>query len=104
MAKAILRERERAPTDFANESEVNEVDAPALGSATGREEGRPEDEPISDFEAEVHDHEAGAQPVSEITGGPQGGTPDEDKDGLNEVERALRDAAEAPVGRREVGK
>jgi hypothetical protein len=41
--------------------------------------------------------------MSEITGGPQGGTPDEDPDGLNEVERALRDAAEAPVGRREVG-
>ena len=41
--------------------------------------------------------------MSLVTGGPQGGTPDEDTDGLNEVERALRDAAEAPVGRREVG-
>ena len=42
----------------------------------------------------MQDHEAGAQPVSEITGGPQGGTPDEDEDGLDEVARALRDAAE----------
>jgi hypothetical protein len=104
MAKQILRVRKRPMAGFANQSEVNEADAPALGSATGREEGRPEDEPVSDFEAEVLDHEAGAQPLSEITGGPQGGTPEEDKDGLNEVERALRDAAEAPVGRREVGK
>jgi hypothetical protein len=104
MAKQIVRVRQRPGADFANHSEVNEADAPALDSATGHEEGRPEDESLSDFEAEVLDHEAGAQPLSEITGGPQGGTPDEDKDGLNEVERALRDAAEAPVGRREVGK
>ena len=82
---------------------VSGRDAAVLASATGREEGSPEDEALSDFEAEVHDHEAGARPMSEITGGPQGGTPDEDTDGLNEVERALRDAAEAPVGRREVG-
>jgi hypothetical protein len=104
MAKRIVRVRQHPATEFANQSEVNEADAPALGSASGREEGRSEDEPLSDFEAEVLDHEAGAQPLSEITGGPQGGTPDEDKDGLNEVERALRDAAEAPVGQREVGK
>jgi hypothetical protein len=37
MANAILRERKRGPTDFANEREANEADAPALGSATGRE-------------------------------------------------------------------
>ena len=104
MAKQIVRLRQRPATDFANQSEVNEADAPALGSGAGREEGRPEDEPLSDFEAEVLDHHTGGQPLSEITGGPQGGTPDEDKDGLDEVERALRDAADAPVGRREVGK
>jgi hypothetical protein len=104
MAKQIVRVRQRPAADFADQSEVNEADAPLLGSAADREEGRPEDEPLSDFEAEVLDHEAGAQPLSEITGGPQGGTPDEDADGLGEVERALRDAAEAPVGRREVGK
>jgi len=103
MAKQLLRARGRPPTDFASQSEVNETDAPALDSATGRAEGRPEDEALSDFESEVHAHEAGAKPMSEVTGGPQGGTLDEDTDGLNEVERALRDAAEAPVGRREVG-
>jgi hypothetical protein len=103
MAKHVLRRRARPPTDFANRGVVSDRDAAALPSATGREEGRPEDEPISDFEAEVHDHEAGAKPMSEVTAGPQGGTPDEDSDGLNEVERALRDAAEAPIGRREVG-
>ena len=103
MAKHILRKRGRPATDFANQSDVNESDRAALPSATGREEGLAEDEKMSDFEAEVHDHEGGARPVSEVTGGPQGGTPDEDEDGLNEVERALREAAEAPVGRREVG-
>ena len=38
-------------------------------------------------------HEAGGKPQSEVTGGPQGGTLDED--GLDDV---ARDAAEAPVG------
>jgi hypothetical protein len=104
MAKHIRRVRGRPPTDFANQSQVTERDAAALSSPTGREEGRAEDEAESDFEAEVQADEAGAQPASEITGGPQGGTPDEDADGLDEVERALRDAAEAPVGRKEVGK
>ena len=104
MAKQIVRVRQRPAADFANQSEVNEADAPLLGSAAGREEGRPEDEPLSDFETEVRDHEAGSRPLSEITGGPQGGIPEEDEDGLDEVGHALRDAAEAPVGRREVGK
>ena len=45
----------------------------------------------------------GARPMSEITGGPQGGTLDEDEDGLDEVARALRDAAEGPTGRRPLG-
>ena len=103
MVKHIRRMRGRPAAGFANQSEVNEADVPALSSATGREEGRPQDEPLSDFEAEVQDHQ-GARPVSEITGGPQSVTPDEDEDGLNEVERALRRAAEAPVGRKEVGK
>jgi hypothetical protein len=102
MAKHILRARPR--TDFANR-EVSEADAAALPSATGREEGRAEDEPLSDFETEVQDHEAGAQPLSERTGGPQGGTPGEDADGLDEVAKALRDAAEAPVDeKKEVGR
>jgi hypothetical protein len=104
MAKQKLRERGRPPTEFANQRSVSKRDEAALASSTGREEGRAEDEPLSDFESDVLDHQAGGQPQSEVTGGPQGGTPDEDQDGLNEVERALRDAAEAPIGRREVGK
>ena len=104
MVKQIVRERGRPATEFANQRSVSKRDEPVLPSSTGREEGRAEDEPLSDFESEVVDHGAGGQPQSEVTGGPQGGTPDEDQDGLNEVERALRDAAEAPVGRREVGK
>lgn len=103
MAKHVFRVRQRPPTEFANKNEVSETDAPVLGSPTGREEGLAEDEPLSDFEAEVQDHEAGAQPVSEITGGPQGGTLDEDEDGLDDVARALRDAAEGPIGRKELG-
>jgi hypothetical protein len=119
MAKHILRSRMRPPTDFANQSEVSDADAAVLASATGREEGRagdepenlpedlpkdlPKDLPLSDFEAEVRDHAAGAQPRSEITGGPQGGTPGEDEDGLDDVARALREAAEGPVGRKGVG-
>ena len=104
MAKQKLRERGRPPTEFANQGSVSKRDEAALPSSTGREEGRAEDEPLSDFESDVVDQAAGGKPQSEVTGGPQGGTPDEDQDGLNEVERALRDAAEAPVGRREVGK
>lgn len=103
MAKHILRKRGRPATDFANQGQLNESDRAALPTATGREEDAAKDETLSDFEAEVHEHEGGARPVSEVTGGPQGGTPDEDEDGLNEVERALREAAEAPVGRRETG-
>jgi hypothetical protein len=103
MAKQLLPVHAHPASEFANAGEVNEADGAALSSATGREEGLAEDETLSDFEAEVLDHEGGALPMSEVTGGPQGGTPEEDKDGLNEVERALRDAAEAPIGRREVG-
>jgi hypothetical protein len=101
MAKHVLRER--PATDFANRRGMSDHAEAALPAAAGREEGSSEEEALSVFEAEVHDHEAGARPMSLVTGGPQGGTPDEDTDGLNEVERALRDAAEAPVGRREVG-
>ncbi len=105
MAKHITRVRGRPPGEFANEGEVSDSDAAALPSAVGREEGLAADERESDFEAEVHAHEPGGRPQSEITSGPQGGTPDEDEDGLDEVARALREAAEAPVGRnKEVGK
>ena len=97
MTKHLLRARGRPPTEFANQSEVNEADQAALASPTGREEGQVEDEALSDFESEVLDHQAGGKPQSEVTGGPQGGTPDEDQDGLDDVARALRDAAEAPV-------
>ena len=100
MARHVVRVRGRPPTEFANQREVSDSDAVVLGSPTGREEGRAEDEPLSDFEAEVLDHEPGAQPVSEVTGGPQGGTPGEDEDGLDEVAHALREAAEAPIGRK----
>jgi hypothetical protein len=105
MAKQMLRARGRPPTEFANQSEVTEADEAALASPTGREEGRAEDEELSDFESEVLDHQAGGKPQSEVTGGPQGGTPGEDEDGLDDVGRALRDAAEAPVNtRRGVGR
>src|SRR4051812_36711558 len=50
MAKQILRGRGRPPTDFANTGSVTKSEAAALPSATGREEGRAEDEPLSDFE------------------------------------------------------
>lgn len=84
------------------QAKSNKSDQAPPESAAGRDESGAENQAMSDFEAEVHDHEGGARPMSEITGGPQGGTPDEDEDGLNEVERALREAAEAPVGRREI--
>src|SRR3954454_10283218 len=103
MARHVLRMRGRPQSGFANQRVVSNRDAAVLPSATGREEGRTEDEALSDFESEVQDHEAGAKPMSEVTGGPQGGTPEEDTSGLNDVQRALRDAAEAPVARREVG-
>lgn len=67
-----------APGDFANKKVLPGAAEANLPSATGREEGR-------------------------VADGPQGGTPDEDQDGLKEVERALREAAETPTGRKEVG-
>jgi hypothetical protein len=104
MTRHILRVRGRPPTEFANEPAVSDTAAAALPSATGREEGLAEDETLRDFQDDVLSHEGGARPVSEVTGGPQGGTPDENEDGLDEVERALQEAAEAPIGRREVGR
>jgi hypothetical protein len=99
--KHVVRVRGRPPGEFANEGEIGDADAAVLGSATGREEGLAEDEAVSDFEAEVTSHEVGGRPQSEITGGPQGGTPDETDDGLDEVAEALRRSAEDPPGPRE---
>jgi len=99
--KKVLRQRGRPRGEFANQGEVSEGDAAILGSPTGREEGRAPDEPASDFEAEVNAREGGAKPRSEVTGGPQGGTPGETEDGLDEVAEALRRAAEDPPGRNE---
>jgi hypothetical protein len=89
---------------MARQSASSDPDTAARPSSVEREEGGAKDEAHSDFQEEVRDHEAGARPMSEVTGGPQGGTPDEDKDGLDEVARALREAAEAPIGRRELGR
>ncbi|HZS64037.1 MAG TPA: hypothetical protein VFA53_06010 [Xanthobacteraceae bacterium] len=97
--KQLLQARGRPRTEFANQDEVSGADEAALPSATGREESRAADEPLRDFEAEVKTHERGGRPRSEMTGGREGGTPGEDEDGLDEVARALRDAAEAPPGR-----
>jgi hypothetical protein len=99
--KHVVRVRGRPPGEFANEGEVSDADAALLKTPTGREEGRAEDEPLSDFEAEVNAREGGARPQSEVTGGPQGGTPGETADGLDEVAEALRRSAEDPPGRRE---
>src|SRR5262245_36205892 len=98
----IVRTRGRPATEFANKGAVSQRDAAALSSATGREEGLAQDEPLSDFEADVQAHPAGGRPLSETIDGPQGGTLDEDGDGLDDVARALRDAAEGPVGRKEI--
>ena len=62
----------------------------------------PQDSPTA-FAKEDGVSGTGARPMSEITGGPQGGTLDEDQDGLDEVARALRDAAEGSTGRRPLG-
>jgi hypothetical protein len=64
-------------------------------------EGLAKDEKLSGFEAEVKSREGGGKPRSEVTGGSQGGTPDETEDGLDEVAEALRRSAEDPPGRPE---
>jgi len=99
--KHVVRMRGRPPGEFANESEVSDADAALLKTPTGREEGLAKDEKPSDFEAEVNAHEGGAQPRSEVTGGPQGATPGETEDGLDEVAEALRRSAENPIRRQE---
>lgn len=105
MSKHIVRVRGRPPTDFANEGEVSDADRAALASPMGREEGREDDEdnPLSDFEEEVREQQALASPMSEVSDAPRLGSPYDDEDGLDDVERALRDAAEGPIGRRELG-
>jgi hypothetical protein len=99
--KHLIRMRGRPRGEFANQGEVSDADAALLKTPTGREEGGAEDEPPSDFEAEVKAREVGAKPQSEVTGGPQGGTPGETEDGLDEVAEALRRSAEDPPGRQE---
>jgi hypothetical protein len=101
MKKHLIRERGRPPTEFANEGEVSDADAAALPSATGREEGLAQDEPLSDFEAEVQGKDPGGPRMSEVTGAPEPGTNQETDDGLDDVAEALRSAAEGPMGRRE---
>lgn len=97
----ILRTRKILPHEFANEREVSENDAPLLPSETGREEALAPDQPESDFQAEVREHAPGGQPMSELTGGPQGGTPEENIDGLNPLEEELQRQAERWPGKRE---
>jgi hypothetical protein len=99
--KHLIRQRGRPPHEFANKADVDENDSPVLPSPVLREEGPAEGDEPSDFQTEVDSHPVGGQPLSEVTGGPQGGTPDETEDGLGEVEEALRRAAETPPGRQE---
>jgi hypothetical protein len=94
--KHKVRVRARPPHEFADLSEVNESDEPLLPSPTGREEGPHDGDPISDFDDEVLSHPVGGRPMSEVTGGPESGTPDETEDGLNPLEEAVRDNAETP--------
>jgi hypothetical protein len=102
MKKRLIRKRMRPPHEFANFGEVIESDTPLVPTPSGREEGPAEGDRLSDFDAEVESHRAGAQPRSELTGGPQGGTPDETADGLDPVEEAIRHEAEDfPTTRRE---
>jgi hypothetical protein len=93
MGRHELRRRIRGPHEFANESELDVTDR-TLVPPTAREEGHVPDEPVSDFDSEVHSHRPGGRPRSEITGGPEGGTPDETTDGLDPTEEAVRHEAE----------
>jgi|tagenome__1003787_1003787.scaffolds.fasta_scaffold20906251_3 hypothetical protein len=100
MKKQMIRKRARPPHEFANFGEVIESDTPLVPSPGGREEGSPEGDEPSDFEAEVESHRAGGRPQSEITGGPQGGTPGETVDGLDGTEEEIRHQAEDLAGSR----
>ncbi len=97
----VVRTRKRPPHEFANEREVSENDVPLLPSETGREEALAPDQEESIFEAEVRSHAVGGQPMSEITGGPQFGTPDENVDGLDPTEEEIQRQAERWPGREE---
>jgi hypothetical protein len=98
MKKRLIRKRMRPPHEFANYAEVIDADTPLVPTPSGREEGPPEGDEPSDFEAEVESHRAGGQPRSEVTGG----TPDETADGLDPIEEAIRHEAEDfPTTRRE---
>lgn len=87
------------PERYANVPEVIRSDKPALPSETGREEGLAPDEPLSDFEAEVLSHPPGGRPMSDVTGTPEPGAPEETVDGLDPTEEAVRrNAEDRPVG------
>jgi hypothetical protein len=102
MKKHVIRKRARPPHEFADLGEVIDADTPLIPTPEGREEGPPEGDAPSDFEAEVEAHPVGGQPRSEITGRPEGGTPGETADGLDEVEEGIRHEAEDfPTTRRE---
>jgi hypothetical protein len=81
---------------------VIDADTPLVPTPEGREEGPPEGDAPSDFEVEVESHPLGGKPRSEVTGGPEGGTPGETVDGLDAVEEEIRHEAEdVPTTRRE---
>jgi hypothetical protein len=81
-------------SEFANQGEVSERDAPALPSATGREDdqGAIDQSALADLEIR---RPLGGRPMSEITGRHDHGSgANETEDGLNSTEEELRRGAE----------
>src|SRR5215218_2264571 len=85
--------RKRQTSPYANSSEVDETDAPALPGIAGREDNLGAD-PASESSLDIA-QPVGAVPRSEVTGAHQPGMgANETADGLSGTEEALRSAAE----------
>jgi len=91
-------ERRKKRSDFANEPEVSERDAPLLVTPQGREPGAHNAVP-SVADEEIAAKTPGVVPRSEVTGPVDQGGDEETDDGLNASAEAVRRAAEdVPVG------
>src|SRR5215218_4480403 len=89
------RRANRAGSEFANLPEVTEADRPVLASPVGHEDDAGVLAPHGSlFEEEVRSIDVSAQPAREVTDEHMAGSGEENEDGLDELEEAVRGAAE----------
>jgi hypothetical protein len=92
------RERPRSgqASQYANQSDVSEADRTLLETPAGRQDNRGLDEDAANTIAgdEIRGTPLGDMPRRAVTGAPEPGTEAETEDGLDDIEEAVRVAAE----------